>query len=249
MLKKQLLIIIPARSGSKTIKNKNTKKINGVPLIEYTFRFINKIKENSKEVYCSTDSSKIQNLAIKFGIVSKPMRPKKYSKDNSRDIDFVNHSLKVFLKKKIKFKYCLILRPTNPIRSKSNLNNSYKQFIKNKKADSLKSIFPTKKTPFKSWLKSGKFIKPITKLKNFHESYNAPRQQLPRAFDQTGTYEYIRINYKKSINSISGKNITYYDIPENECFDVDNIKDIKNLEQYLKNKKFFSVHKSSQLSY
>ena len=100
MLKKQLLIIIPARSGSKTIKNKNTKKINGVPLIEYTFRFINKIKENSKEVYCSTDSSKIQNLAKKFGIESKPMRPKKYSKDNSRDIDFVNHSLKVFLKKK-----------------------------------------------------------------------------------------------------------------------------------------------------
>lgn len=234
MLKKQLLIIIPARSGSKTVKNKNTKKINGVPLIEYTFRFTNKIKENSKEVYCSTDSSKIQGLANKFGILAKPMRPKKYSKDISRDIDFVNHSLNVFAQKKIRFKYCLILRPTNPIRTKSSLNKSYKQFIENKKADSLKSIFPTKKTPFKSWLKSGKFIKPIYKLKNLYESYNAPRQQLPLAFDQTGTYEYIRINYKKNINSISGKNITYFDVPENECFDVDNIKDIKNLKQYLK---------------
>ena len=235
MLKKQLLIIIPARSGSKTIKNKNTKKINGVPLIEYTFKFTNKIKENSKEIYCSTDSSKIQKLANKFGIAAKPMRPKKYSKDISRDIDFVNHSLNVFAQKKIRFKYCLILRPTNPIRSKRSLNNSYKQFIKNKKADSLKSIFPTRKTPFKSWLKSGKFIKPINKLKNLHESYNAPRQQLPIAFDQTGTYEYIRIDYKKNIKSISGKNIAYFDIPKNECFDVDIIKDIKKLEQYIKN--------------
>jgi CMP-N,N'-diacetyllegionaminic acid synthase len=230
MLKKQLLIIIPARSGSKTIKNKNLIKINRKPLIQYSFEISSKIKEKSKEIYCSTDSIKIKNLAKKFHITSQPLRPKKYSQDLSRDIDFVNHALKVFGREKKYFKYCLILRPTNPLRSVNNLNKSYKSFIKNYKADSLKSIYPSKKTPFKSWIKFGKFIKPTLKIKGIKECFNAPKQILPATFDQTGTYEYIRINFKSSIKSISGKKIMYFDIPKKESIDIDNLDDIKKFK-------------------
>ena len=235
MLKKQLLIIIPARSGSKTIKNKNLIKIKQKPLVQYSFMIAGKIKEKSKEIYCSTDSKKIENLAKKFNIPSQPLRPKKYSKDFSRDIDFVNHALKVFAKKNIYFKYCLILRPTNPLRSVYNLNKSYENFIKNNKADSLKSIYPTKKTPFKSWIKFGKFIKPTLKINGIKECFNAPRQILPTTYDQTGTYEYSRINFKSSIKSISGKKIMFFDIPKKESIDVDNLDDIRNLKNLKSN--------------
>ena len=235
MLKKQLLIVIPARMGSKKIKNKNLKKINGISLIQFSFKHAFQINENSKEIYCSTDSTKIQKLANKYFILSDPLRPKKYSKDFSRDVEYVNHALNIFDKKKIRFKFCLILRPTNPIRTKYNLNKSYNDFIKNKKANSLKSIFPTKKTPFKSWIKSGRFIKPISKLKSINESYNAPRQLLPATFDQTGTYEYIRLNYKSKIKSISGKNITYFEVLKKESLDIDTLIDIKRFQKYLKN--------------
>ncbi len=234
MVKKNLLIIIPARSGSKSIKNKNMLKIFKKPLISYSFLISKKIKEKSKIIHCSTDSKKIQLYAIKNHINAKPLRPKKFSKDFSLDIEFVNHTLDVYNKKNTLFNIGLILRPTNPVRSSKMLNVIYKFFKRNKSADSLKSIYPSRKSPFKSWIKSGNLLKSVASLKNQRESFNSPRQKLPLTYDQTGTYEFFKINYKKKIKTISGKKITFYDIPEKESLDIDNLQDLKLAETYLK---------------
>ena len=166
MIKKNILVIIPARADSKSIKNKNFLKILGKPLIIYTFEKAILLKEKSKVLHCSTDSKKIQILSKKFKINSTPLRPVKFSRDFSRDLEFVNHTLGVYRKKNIYFKYGLILRPTNPIRSIKNLNNSYKLFKKNIFADSVKSVIASKKTPYKTWTKKGKLLSPGIKLFN-----------------------------------------------------------------------------------
>ena len=233
MIKKNLLIIVPARSGSKSIKNKNMYKILRKPLINHTFESSYLINEKSKIIHCSTNSKKIQKLAKKYKINSDPLRPKKYARDFSRDLEFVNHTLSIYRKKNICFKYGLILRPTNPIRSKKSLNRSFKMFKNNKTAFSMKSIYPSKKTPFKTWIKKGKLLKPVVLIKNIHESFNSPRQKLPLTFDQTGTYEYFKINYKYKLNSISGNRIMYYEINKNESLDIDNLKDLKNFKEFI----------------
>ena len=230
MLKKQLLIIIPARGGSKSIKNKNILKINKIPLIVFSFKSAKKLKEKSKIIHCSTDSKKIQRIANQHKIFSTPLRPKKISGNYSRDLDFVNHTLKIYRDKNITFKFGLILRPTNPIRSKKNLDRSFRLFKKNKNAHSLKSVYPSRKTPYKSWTKKNKFINPVSLLKNMNESFNSPRQLLPKTFDQTGTYEYFRINFKTKLFSISGKKIMFFDVDEKESLDIDNLKDINILK-------------------
>ena len=226
MQKKNLLIIIPARSRSKSIKNKNLISFKGKKLIEHSFLASKFINENSKEVFCSTDSKIIQKLAISKGIKSTPIRPYKISRDRSRDIEFVNHVIGIFSKERIFFKNGLILRPTNPNRTKTNLNLAYQKFLNSRKADSLKSIFPVEKTPFKTWIIKKDFLKIVAKVKSIKESFNAPRQILPETFNQTGTYEFFKINYKSKIKSISGKKITYFKVSKFESLDIDNINDL-----------------------
>ena len=63
MLKKNLLIIIPARSNSKTIKDKNLLNVFNKPLIYYSIKIAKKIKDNKKIIFCSTDSKKIKKVA------------------------------------------------------------------------------------------------------------------------------------------------------------------------------------------
>ena len=206
MLKKNLLILIPARSNSKTIKNKNLVKIFGKPLIYYSIRTAKKIKDNKKIIFCSTDSKKIKKIVKRFGVDIPFMRPKKFAKDLSRDVEFVNHALMEFCKKKILFNYCLILRPTSPIRKINNIHKAYKLLKKNKKADSIRAVAYSKNNPFKTWFISKNFLKPILNSK-IKEHYNAPRQILPKTFWQTGNFEFFKVNFRKKISSVSGKNI------------------------------------------
>ena len=156
MKKYELLIIIPARSGSKQIKNKNLVKINKHPLISYSIAAAHKIKVNKKIIFCSTDSKKIKNIAASYGATIPFLRPKKISGNKSRDLEFVNHSLINFFKNNKIFKFGLILRPTSPIRKVSSLNFAYKKFKNNLKMDSMRAITPSYSNPFTSQLNRNK---------------------------------------------------------------------------------------------
>ena len=234
MLKKNLLIIIPARSNSKAIKNKNLLKLFGKPLIYYTIKTAKKFKENKKLIFCSTDSFKIKKIVERYGLNVPFIRPKKFAKHLSRDIEFVNHALLEFYKKKIIFEYCLILRPTSPIRNIKSIYKAYKLLKKDKKASSIRAVTYSKNNPYKTWLIKKGYLKPILKSK-IKEHFNAPRQILPKTFWQTGNFEFFKVNFKKKLHSISGKNILPFFLSGNEVLDIDNYTDIKNL-----NKKMFS---------
>ena len=99
--KKKILAIIPARSGSKKIKNKNIIKINKKPLIYFTIKEAKKSKFID-EICLSTDSVKIQNISKSYGLNSFFLRPKILSTDTALTKDVVIHGLnqsEKFLKK------------------------------------------------------------------------------------------------------------------------------------------------------
>ncbi len=235
-IKKELLVIIPARSESKTLKNKNIKILNGHPLISYSVEAAKNINEKDKIIHLSTDSKKYVNICKKYYSFTNHLRPKNISKDYSLDIEFLNHALNLYFKKNILFKYCIILRPTNPLRKKSTLNKSYKIFKKSN-FNSLKTISKTRKTPFKMWFKDGKTLKNIFK-KSKVEKFNLPRQKLKVAYDQTGTIEILKINFKKKVKNFSGKKIMGLEISESEAVDIDNIKDLKLSIKIIKRNNF-----------
>ena len=115
----KILSIIPARKGSKDIKNKNLVKFKGKPLIFHSIRVSKKIK--SITTFVSTDSKKILQYAKKKGIQFNYLRPKFLAKDKSNVIDAVFHALKWFKERKVNFDAILLLQPTSPLRTSEDI--------------------------------------------------------------------------------------------------------------------------------
>jgi CMP-N,N'-diacetyllegionaminic acid synthase len=229
MIRKELLIIIPARSGSSELKNKNIVKIKKKPLIFYTCAFANKIKNKNYEVIGSTDTEKISRIFNKYKIKTPFLRPKKISKKYSLDISYVNHAINFFYKKDIRFKFGLILRVTSPIRKASEFSRSFNIIKKNKNASSVKSIVLTPQTPYKMWLINKKRLKPLLFQKK-KEMYNMPRQLLPKIYFQDGAFDYFKINYKNKLNSINGNNIFFFKRNNKYLLDIDTPKDLLKIK-------------------
>ena len=122
-------IIIPARAGSKRLKNKNFLIFNDKSLMERTITFSKKIN-NIDQIIVSSDSSEISYLKKKYKDILFLKRPKYLSTDKSLIINTINYLYNSFDKK---FKNIMILQPTSPYRSISRINNEWSKFIQLKK--------------------------------------------------------------------------------------------------------------------
>ena len=123
----KFIAVIPARAGSKSIKNKNLHQLNEKPLIQYTFEQLN--KSVLKEKYLLSDDLNIKKLAKKFGIRVDYDRPKNLSRSDTSLADTINHFHKWLISKKIYYDYLVILQPTSPLRSYKDINSAI-QIIK-----------------------------------------------------------------------------------------------------------------------
>ena len=135
-----IIAVIPARGGSKKIKNKNILKINKKPLIYYSIKVSKKITK-IKNTYVSTDSEKIKKISTYYGAKAPFLRPKKISKDRSTDLEFMKHFCMWYKKeKKIPIDLLIHLRPTTPFRNPKTINKAIDLMIKNRKYSSLRSF-------------------------------------------------------------------------------------------------------------
>lgn len=122
---------VPARSGSKGLKNKNIKMINGKPLIYYSLAISMKTKEIKKTIF-SSDSSRYISIAKKFGCKDFHYRSKKFSNDNASEYSVFRNFVDMQIKENNPLpKYFVHLRPTSPIRTKSTLEKAIR-FLKKK---------------------------------------------------------------------------------------------------------------------
>ena len=101
-MNKNIIAFIPARSKSSRVKNKNIKKLNGIPLLAYTIIAAKKSKCFSK-IIIVTDSVKYRNIAKKYGAESFGLRPKNTSNSKSPDQLWVEWIIKKLEKHQIFF--------------------------------------------------------------------------------------------------------------------------------------------------
>ena len=122
-------IVVPARSGSKSIKDKNISKINGVPLIGYALS-IAKFVRRSKLTILSSDSKNYLKIGAKYSPSILHLRSKKNSSDKATDKDFFREII-IFLKKKNYLipEFFILLRPNTPNRILNELNDSVEIFF------------------------------------------------------------------------------------------------------------------------
>ena len=231
---KNILAVIPARGNSKSIKNKNIKLLFGKPLIYYSISIAKRSKLINR-VIVSSESKKIINIAKKYGAEAPFTRPKKFSKDNSKDLGVFLHCLK-WLKKNENYIPDLIvhLRPTYPIRSVNVVNKAIKFALKNRNYDSIRSVCEPFQNPYKMWyLNNNNLLTPI--LGSFkRELYNFPRQKLKKTYWQNTYLDIIKYNTIKNKKSMTGKKIIPFILSPNSIFDIDDKFSFKIVEEIFK---------------
>jgi len=229
MKKIKILCLIPARSGSKGIPNKNIMKFKGLPLIAWSIKHAKQSKyTNQMKIIVSTDSAKYASIAKKYGADVPFLRPKNISLDNSLDIDFFKHCVN-YLKKSEGYVSDIILhlRPTSPNRKIKDLDNCLDLFITNRHTyDSLRTVTPIEGSVFKSYLIENNKLCPLfKKIKDIKEPYNECRQKLPQSYHHNGCIDIFNTRLLKK-NTISGNKILPYIITDVDCIDIDNYKDL-----------------------
>ena len=226
MITKKCVAFVPARIGSKRIPNKNIKILAGHPLIAYTISIAHQSGIFSK-VVVSTDSQKIAEIAKYYGADVPFLRPKKFAKDISPDIDWLKYTLKKLKTDTEDITYFSILRPTSPFRSITMIKNAWKIITIDEKADSIRAIEKCAQHPAKMWNVNGKRMKPVLENPNPGDAewFSSPMQALPDVYAQNSSLEIAKILIPLTTNSISGKQIIPYITNGFEGYDLNTERD------------------------
>ena len=226
------LCTICMRRGSKEIKGKNFRLVNGKPLMYFTIKqaIKSKIFDN---IVASTDSKKILKYAKSYGADGWFLRPKKLSSNFSPKIPVIRHALikaEKFYNKS--FKFIVDLDVSSPLRNAEDIIKAYKFFLR-KKADILITVSRSKKNPYFNVVEIRN--KKVKIIKNTDKNIFR-RQDAPKTFDMSASiYMWTR---KALLNSRSlyVKKTVLYEMPAARSIDIDSKLDLKIVEFLLKSK-------------
>lgn len=212
--------IIPARSGSKAVKDKNIREINGHPLLSYTIALAKNCPSISRTIV-STDSSRYKDIAEKYGAEVPFLRPQDISGSDSQDIEYLSHAInKINKLQDFVPEFFVLLRPTTPIRRYIIVEKAIKLLKENKDGSAVVSISETKECPYKYAVigKSG-YLENIIPNKPIDE-VNLPRQGFQKSYYPNGYVDVIRT---KTImdGCVYGKNAIPYLVEESIDIDTE----------------------------
>tara|TARA_B100001059_G_C17815219_1_gene574773 strand:- start:1643 stop:2347 length:705 start_codon:yes stop_codon:yes gene_type:complete len=224
----EIICIITARSGSKGLKNKNIRKLKGLPLLAHTIRAAKKSKV-FKHVILSTDSKFYAKIGSKFGAEVPFIRPKCLASSTAHHPQVVEHAVKYVEKRDKKlFDYVVMLQPTSPFRNSKHIIEAIKKFLKEKN-DSLISVKKQDYPPWWLFKLKNKKLKQFLKFKN-KNVFNLERQEFPGLFRPNGAIYVCKRDILFNGNLIDPKSCGYYVMDEKSSIDIDNLIDLKVAE-------------------
>jgi CMP-N,N'-diacetyllegionaminic acid synthase len=231
----EILCLIPARSGSKGIPNKNIRKLAGKPLLAWSIEQAKQSKHKMR-IIVTTDSEEYCEIAKKYGAETPFLRPNEISQDLSTDLEFIKHSLGELKKENYNPDFIVQLRPTYPTREVNILDETIDIFIKERnKYDSLRTVIPFDKSPYKMYRIEDKELKPLFREVNgIKEPFNQCRQNLPNTYLHNGYIDILNTDIIEN-GGISGERIYPYLMTGDEYHDIDYEDDFKEVEKIIQN--------------
>lgn len=224
----RILAIIPARGGSKGIKNKNIINLKGHPLISYTIDAALKSKYIDTAVV-STDSEEIARISKACGASVPFLRPAELATDDSKTIDTVIHAINKLREMSSEFDVLVLLQPTQPLRDSKDIDAAIELFF-DKGLKGLASVSLVDDNPLlmRTMNKDGS----MTSLLGVNSTCR--RQDMPVYYRVNGC---IYINLVKDITESTSFNDNEigYVMDKNHSVDIDELKDLIMAEYYLEN--------------
>lgn len=227
--------IIPARSGSKSIKHKNLALLGGHPLIAYSIALA-KTTEGIDRVIVSTDSPEYAKIAEKYGAEVPFLRPKVLSQDTSTDYEFMSHAVNWFDNNSKDIPdFWIHLRPTTPLREAHVVKAAMLLITDRKDATALRSGHLSPESPFK-WLRKNRdgFLTSLTGKDTDLDKYNGPRQDFPDVLIPNGYVDILRSSFIRNRKLLHGNKVLAFETPF--CNELDVYEELTLLE--------FQLHKN-----
>ena len=224
-----LVTVIPARGGSKSIPLKNIQLLKGKPLLTYSIGYSKSCSLVSHTIV-STDSEEIASIAKQYGAEVPFIRPAVISGDEVEDFPVIEHALYA-LESIYQEKIDAIawLRPTSPLRPVLLIERAVELLEKFPECTSIRSVVESSEHPYRQWLWQDGFIASAVDCRETNEPFNLPRQKLPNMFFQSGDIEVVRRDTIVN-GSMSGQKVAPIIMRQNEMLDIDHFDDLLDAE-------------------
>ena len=227
--KMKRIAIIPARSGSKGLKDKNIKKLNGKPLLAYTIEVA--LKSNMfDKIFVSTDSQIYADIAIKYGAEAPFLRSKENSTDDAKSWDVIREVINTLEKNGEKYEEIMLLQATSPLRTATDIVNAI-HILHKKKANAVVSLTECDHSPI--WCNT---LPEDASMDNFdkNEFKDMPRQSLPTYYRYNGAIYLVTRSELYNIDHMFEHGCYAYIMPQIRSIDIDTSLDFLIAEVIMK---------------
>ena len=227
----EILALIPARGGSKSIPRKNIRSLAGYPLITYSIAAAKQSKLVTRTLL-STDDEEIAAIAREYGAEVPFLRPAELAQDSSTDFPvFINALDWLKTHEGYQPEVVVQLRPTSPIRPPDCVDRAIQVLLEHPQADSVRGVIPSGQNPYKMWrMDEQGQLSPLLDLQGIREPFNAPRQSLPSTYWQTGHIDAMRVSTLLAKGSLSGEVIYPLLMDPRYAIDIDTLRDWQRAE-------------------
>ncbi len=200
----KVIALIPARSGSKGVPNKNTRLLGGHPLIEWSIRAARKAKLIDR-VIVSTDSREYADLSIRLGAEAPFLRPAEISGDRATDHDFVAHALDWLKVNGGEPAYIVHLRPTTPFRNADVIDDAIRKYQISGTATALRSVHEMSESAYKTFeIAADGRLKRVGTDSTALDAANNARQQFPATYQANGYVDVLSTQFIRAKHLIHG---------------------------------------------
>ena len=219
----------------------------GIPLIAFSIAAARQ-SDLVTRVIVSTDDPEIAEISRKYGAEVPFMRPANIAEDATLDLPVFEHALK-WLEENEKYSPDVViqLRPTSPIRPVGMVDEAVRLLLDHPEADSVRGVVVSGQNPFKMWkIDPQGVMQPLLEVDGIKEPYNAPRQDLPQTYWQTGHIDAIRPRSILEKGSMSGDVILPLLVDPVYTVDIDTLLDWQRAEATVLEGKLDIVYPAAQ---
>jgi CMP-N,N'-diacetyllegionaminic acid synthase len=229
--KPSCIALIPARSGSKRVPDKNIRPLAGHPLIAYSICAALQSGVFAS-VVVSTDSEAYARIAREHGAEVPFMRPAEFSGDTSPDIEWVEYTLKRLAEHGRQYDCFSILRPTSPFRLPETIRRAWSEFCAEEGVDSLRAVEKCAQHPGKMWVIRGRRMLPLLPFGPAEQPWHSSQYpSLPLIHVQNASLEIAWSRVVGETRTIAGNVLMPFLTRDEEGFDVNQPYDWSLAEQ------------------
>ena len=227
-MKNKILVVIPARGGSKGVPRKNIKLLKNKPLINYTTESARKIFSD-KIICVSSDDQEIIDIVEKSGLSVPFKRPKNISTDNSSSYDVILHALDFYSKKNYNPDVLILLQPTSPFRTAEHISEALKLYI-SRNVDMVVAVKKAKSSPYFNLFEENS----LGLLKKSKKHNFIRRQDAPNVWEVNGAIYIIKVKSLRTQKRIPYNNVIKFEMSDQDSHDIDTYFDWSIAESLVK---------------